>query len=297
MPAFTVVVASGKGGTGKTLVSTSLARRLAAQGLRVAYVDADVEAPNGHLVVGAAIEQTRVITRCVAQVELDSCSGCGDCVRVCAFGALCLAPEGALAFPEHCRDCRACELVCRRGAIIRRGIPVGELATGRAGDVRFLMGTLRLGEQRGVPLVEALRAAVGESDVDVVVVDSPPGTACSAVATLRGADLALLVTEPTPFGEHDLRLACGLCHTLGVPAAGVLNRSGLGPADLAKVVTTAGLEQWAEIPYDPTIAEAVAAGEDPARASAALAEAIAVLADRVQARLPPTQALAAGAEP
>ncbi len=297
MPAFTVVVASGKGGTGKTLVSTSLARHLATRGLCVAYVDADVEAPNGHLVVGATIEQTRVVTRCVAQVDLDSCSGCADCVRVCAFGALCLAPEGALAFPEHCRDCRACELACRRGAIIRRGRPVGELASGRAGDVRFLMGTLRLGEQRGVPLVEALRSAVAESDVDVAVVDSPPGTACSAVATLRGADLARLVTEPTPFGEHDLRLACGLCRTLGVPAAGVLNRAGLGPEDLARVVTAAGLEQWAQVPYDPAIAAAVAAGEDPARASAALAEAVAVLGDRIQARLPRAEALAAGAEP
>ncbi|HOU92875.1 MAG TPA: P-loop NTPase [Polyangiaceae bacterium] len=297
MPAFTVVVASGKGGTGKTLVSTALARRLAARGLRVAYADADVEAPNGQLVVGATIERTRLITRCVAEVELDSCSACGDCVQVCAFGALCLAPEGAVAFPEHCRDCRACELACRRGAIIRRGKPVGELASGRAGDVRFLMGTLRLGEQRGVPLVEALRSEVAESDVDVAVVDSPPGTACSAVATLRGADFALLVTEPTPFGEHDLRLACGLCRTLGVPAAGVLNRAGLGSSDLARVVTAAGLEQWAEIPYDPTIAEAIATGEDPTLASAALAAAIAVLGDRIQARLPQTRALAAGAEP
>ncbi len=297
MAAFSVVVASGKGGTGKTLVATALARGLAERGSRVAYVDADVEAPNGHLLLGATIENTVIVTRCAAEIDLDSCSACGDCVRVCAFGALGLAPQGALAFEEHCRDCRACELVCRRGAILRRAKPVGELASGSAGEIRFLMGTLRIGEQRGVPLVEALRSKVAESDVDVAVVDSPPGTACSAVATLRDADFAILVTEPTPFGDHDLRLAYSLCRSLGVPAAGVLNRAGLGPPELAGVVTATGLEQWAEIPYDPTIAGAVAAGEDPTRASAPLAAAIAVLCDRVLALLPQAHALAAGAEP
>ncbi|MBN2192718.1 MAG: P-loop NTPase [Polyangiaceae bacterium] len=297
MAAFTVVVASGKGGTGKTLVATCLARRLAARGGRIAYLDADVEAPNGHLALGATITNTRTISRSAAKIDLDSCSACGDCVGVCAFGALCLVPEGAMAFEEHCRDCRACELACRRGAIIRQTIPVGEIADGTVGDLRFHMGKLRLGERRGVPLIEALRRTVSDRDLEVVVVDSPPGTACSAVAALRDADLAILVTEPTPFGEHDLNLAYGLCRTLAVPAVGVLNRAGLGPRALAKVVTRVGLESWAEIPYDPAIAEAVAANEDPERASTYLADAITILCEQLLARLPHAPAVAMGAVP
>lgn len=292
MAGFTVVVASGKGGTGKTLVATRLARRLAEVGRNVAYVDTDVEAPNGHLALNATITATSTVTRSVAAIHTDACRACGDCVGACAFGALFLSPDGAIALPEHCRDCRACELVCRRGAIHRETVPVGELASGQAGALRFFAGTLRLGEQRGVPLVEALRARANA--FEIAVIDSPPGSACSAVAALRDADFAILVTEPTPFGEHDLRLASQLCRSLGVEAVGVLNRAGLGASSQAGVVAAVGLEQWAEIPYDPAIAAAVAAGEDPELASPALAQAVTVLCERVLARVPSAGTLSAG---
>lgn len=295
MATFTVVVASGKGGTGKTLVATRLAKKLAASGLRTVYVDADVEAPNGHLALAATLSGKQTITRSVARVQLDKCTSCGSCVAVCAFGALFMAPEGPVALDAHCRDCRACELACGAGAISRDERVVGEVQSGQVGVLSFLSGTLRLGEQRGVPLVDTLRRMAG--GVDVAVIDSPPGTACSAVAALRDADLAILVTEPTPFGEHDLKLARDLCRSLGVPAVGVLNRAGMGVPELASVVSRAGLETWAEIPYEPAIAAAVAAGEDPELTSAPLARAIETISARVAGILAEPRALAAGAVP
>jgi MinD superfamily P-loop ATPase len=294
MSPLTVVVASGKGGTGKTLIATSLARRLSAGRLRVTYLDADVDAPNGQLALNATIVETQKVTRSVARILPEACRRCGECVGVCAFGALYFAPTGPAVVDEHCRDCGACALICRRGAIHGRSCPVGEIALGNVGTLRFMAGTLRVGEQRGVPVVEALRRRIGEEDV--AIIDAPPGTACSTVAALRGADLAILVTEPTPFGEHDLKLAAELCRSLEVPAVGVLNRAGLGAHDYSDVIVRARLEQWAEIPYDPAIAAAVSAGADPEAASPRFAQTIATLGERVSALRSPSSAVAVGAE-
>jgi len=278
---ITVAVASGKGGTGKTLVSSQLARALADRGQRVLLVDADVEEPNVHLLLepGALVEEPFHVT--ATAIDLEKCTHCGRCAEVCAFGALLVGQLEVLTVPEHCRDCRACELCCPAAAIQHYRRQVGLIRRGRAGEVALVGGEMAIGEHRAAPLIDELRTRARDF-AGIVIVDCPPGTSCSAVAAVRGADLAILVTEPTPFGAHDLRLAAAMCTALGVPVEVVVNRAGLGGMRLDALLADLGVQACAEIPFDRDIAAAHATGADPTQASEPLHRAVASLATMVQ---------------
>lgn len=277
----TVAVASGKGGTGKTLVSSQLARALAARGHKVLLVDADVEEPNGHLSLHPVITREEPFHVTAMEIDPDKCTRCGECARVCAFGAVLVGQQGMLTVPQHCRNCGACEIACPQGAIRPIGRRVGSVRQGQAGDVVFTAAELEIGEHRSAPLIDELRHRANGFE-GIVVVDCPPGTSCSAVAAVRGADLALLVTEPTPFGAHDLRLAAAMSEALGVPADVVVNRSGLGGMHLDPLLQGLGLRAVAEIPFDGGIAAAHAAGDDPILASEDLRRAVDALVDLIE---------------
>lgn len=265
-----VAVASGKGGTGKTLVSTSLAWLLARDGHRVAYVDADVEEPNGHLFLHPEPIDRQRYARPVPELIRKTCSGCGDCQRFCQFNAIVVLADRIMLFPELCSSCGGCLLACREMALAEKPREIGSIETGTAWaealhPIRFMAGTLDVGEARATPLIGGLLDRI--EDPGVVLIDAPPGTSCSVMEIVRGADLVVLVTEPTPFGLHDLVLAVEMTRALGKPVTAVINRSDLGDDHTRQYLASQEIEMAAEIPFRPEVAEAYAHGQIAAAVS------------------------------
>ena len=290
-----LAVASGKGGTGKTVIATSLARALAARGRRVVYADADAEEPNGAIVLAPRLESRRRYTVTVPRLAEERCAGHGACQRACAFNAI-LATKGTIVvFDELCHSCGACARACPDGALVERPREIGTITTGRAqpaaageeagrgARIEFIEGRLDVGEARVTPLIEGVREAA-RPDGGVAVIDCPPGTSCSAMAGVRGADLALLVAEPTPFGLHDLELAAGMARALGVPTVAVINRADLGDHRVRALLDEKRIDVVAEIDYSRSLAEAYADARPLLEADDGFAAAIAAVADEVERR-------------
>ncbi|GMU24881.1 MAG: hypothetical protein AMXMBFR13_49520 [Phycisphaerae bacterium] len=254
-----IAVASGKGGTGKTTVATSLAVVAADSGQSVAYADCDVEEPNGHLFLRPKIADRRPVTRTVPEVNQANCTLCGECGEICQFSAIVCLGRTVLVYPELCHACGGCTLVCPGGAIREVHREIGRLENGRAGAIHFVHGLLHVGEAMSTPLIREVRKAV--PDVALAFIDSPPGTSCPVIESVRGCDYVVLVTEPTPFGLHDLKLAVDMVRALGLFFGVVINRAGMGDMRTRDYCRAQGIEVLAEIPDDRRIAEAYSRGE------------------------------------
>jgi len=268
-----VAVASGKGGTGKTTVAVSLALALADHGDRSGsangrplVVDCDVEAPNAGLFLTFHTDQRRDVVQPIPEVDPASCDFCGRCAEVCAFNAIAVAGRKVLVFPELCHGCGSCSSNCPTRAIREVGNVMGVLERGNAGDVEIAQGRLNIGVAMPVPAIRQLKrwvlpAAAGPDGDRPIIVDSPPGTSCPVVESIRDADFVLLVTEPTPFGEHDLRLAVEVARDeLGLPVGVVVNRDGTGYSGVDAYCSSAGIPILMRIPHDRRIAEAYSDG-------------------------------------
>jgi len=253
-----VCLASGKGGTGKTLLATSLAVYLARHSGSVTYLDADVEEPNGFLFLRPEIVREERVTVPVPALKTGVCSGCGACRRLCAYGAILDLEDRVMVFPELCHSCGGCVIVCPEGALEETPREIGTLLRGMSGSLVCSAGRLDIGETRAAPLIKRLldRAPPGR----IEVLDAPPGTSCSVTAALRGADLLVLVTEPTPFGLHDLRLSVELGRGMGLGMVAVINRSDLGDDEVRRYLDREGIRVVAEIPFRREIAAVYAAG-------------------------------------
>lgn len=256
-----VAVASGKGGTGKTTVAVSLA--LVADGAQV--LDCDVEEPNVHIFLKPEIRLKERVEIPMPLVDHEKCPLCGECSKVCRYGAIAVLKDKVAVFRELCHGCLACYYACPEGAISagKREVGTVEVGTG-LGGVEVVQGRLNVGEPRPPDVIRAVKRHARKDGL--VILDAPPGVACPVVEVLRGADFCLLVTEPTPFGEHDLRLAVEVVRALGIPAGIVVNRSDLGGADIEGLARKEGLPILAEIPSSREVAEAYSRGEPPVEA-------------------------------
>lgn len=255
-----IAVSSGKGGTGKTFIATNLATLAAQRGRAVTYLDCDVEAPNGHLFLKPVIESTESMTvRTPVRFDQEKCTACGKCVTACHYNALALIKEKILFFPELCHACGACVVACPEDAVIEGDSEIGTLKHGLSGDIKVHYGLLRTAAGSMAPrIIHALKDFAGP---DITILDSPPGTACSSVETVTGADLCLLVSDPTPFSLHDLKLSVNMCRELGQEPAIVVNRAGLDDRDLQEYCRDAHLDIIGSIPDAREIAEVYSVGD------------------------------------
>jgi MinD superfamily P-loop ATPase len=278
-----LAVASGKGGTGKTTVATNLAVVGAEADRQVAYLDCDVEEPNGHLFLHPTIRERTPVHLLIPEVLEDACDHCGQCAQVCMFSALVWLGQKPLVFPELCHGCGACVLACPRHAIIEVPREVGVVETGQAGRVGFVHGLLNVGEAKSPPVIRSVRAAA--PDVEWQIIDAPPGTSCPVVTAVRGCDFVLLVTEPTPFGLHDLTLAVETVRQLDLPMGVVMNRADIGDDRVSTYCAAQGIPVLLNIPDDRRIAEAYSRGELIVTARPDLRSALAGLWEQIEGRV------------
>jgi MinD superfamily P-loop ATPase len=253
-----VAIASGEGGTGKTTVATNLALVAATQGLDVSYLDCDVEEPNGHIFLKPEIDQVIPVGVSVPMVDEGRCTSCGKCAGICRYSAIALLGTTVLTFPNLCHACGGCMLVCPSGAITEAGRDVGVIEEGAAGGVRFVHGKLNIGEAMSPPLIRAVKRRTRQGELTII--DSPPGTSCPVIQSVRGSDFVVLVTEPTPFGLNDLRLAVEMLRVLKLPFGVVVNRADMGDDAVFDYCRDERIDVLLRIPDDRRIAEAYSRG-------------------------------------
>lgn len=250
-----IAVLSGKGGTGKTTISASLASIIPG----CAYIDCDVEEPNGFLFLNPELDSYDQVLVKVPQIDEELCTGCGACAKICQFNALALVRGNVLVFPELCHHCGACSLVCEPRAITEVDRSIGAISW--SSSCCFYQGRLNVGEPVGIPIIKRLKQEFSKhSDLKAAILDCSPGASCAVVNSLDGCDYALIVTEPTPFGLHDLRIAAELVRDMKMPAGVIINKSGERDEMIDDFCSDQSLPILLRVPYSRKIAEQYARG-------------------------------------
>ncbi len=244
-----ISVASGKGGTGKTTVSVNLARTMA---IPVQLLDCDVEEPNAHLFLKSNEVKEEIVTIPVPQVDESLCDGCGECSKFCEYHAIVTFGTAPLIFPEMCHGCGGCALVCPQKAISETGRRIGVVETRRSEDITLISGRLDIGVAMAPPLIRAVKEHLQNNGTSIL--DAPPGTSCPVITAVRDTDMVLLVTEPTPFGLHDLMLAVEMVRELQLPFGVIVNRMGSGDERVQAYCRRESIPILLEIPDDRRIA-------------------------------------------
>ncbi|MDH4123713.1 MAG: ATP-binding protein [Thermoplasmata archaeon] len=252
-------IASGKGGTGKTLVATNLF----AVARDAMLFDCDVEEPNCYIFMGDSEHtlSSKKISRPVPRIDEDKCILCGSCAEACEFHAIASLKDRIMVFEELCHGCGACILFCPARAVTEVDHYVGDIIHVDAGEKRLIYGKLRVSEASPSYLIRKVKGEICE-DPGLKIIDCPPGVSCSAVESIRETDYCILVTEPTPFGLHDLRLAAAVVKKIGVPHGVFLNKFYEGsPTDAIEFCNENGIELLGSLPLSRGIAERYARGE------------------------------------
>lgn len=266
-----IAVASGKGGTGKTTVAVNMCLAVG----QVDFFDCDVEEPNAQLFLKPKIKRSTDVAVPVPVIDVEKCTGCGKCAEVCVYHALAVIPNPkkkpqVLVFPHLCHACGACSLLCPAGAIKEEPRSIGVIEAGQRGGIRFLHGKMNVGEVLSPTIIRRLKEQV-RPDI-VTIVDAPPGTSCPVVAAIKGVDFCVLVTEPTPFGLHDLTLAVDVVRQMKIPFGVVINRAGLGNDAAEDYCRAENIPVLVKIPFDREIAVRYSSGDTLADKSPAMAK-------------------------
>ncbi len=254
-----IAVASGKGGTGKTTIASNLAHVVSQKGKRVKYLDCDVEEPNGHLFLNPVIQNRGTVGLPVPEVYEPDCTACGLCAQICQFKAIAALAEKILIFQELCHGCGGCMAVCPEHAISEKSREVGVVEIGKASSIQFVHGKLRIGEAMSPPLIREVKKEINPGEINII--DVPPGTSCPVITAINDADFVILVTEPTPFGLHDLSLALDMVNKLKLPHGVVVNRHEDDNLRARIFCNERSVPILIEVPDDRRVAEAYSKGQ------------------------------------
>ncbi len=259
---ITIAIASGKGGTGKTTLSTNMAAFIAEREA-VVLADLDVEEPNSGLFFRAEPVHQEVNYKAIPQWDESKCTLCGICTKACNYHAVIRLGPSIVVFPELCHSCYACSELCPEAALPMVQKKTGILSEFRTGNLHFIESRLDIGEEQAVPAIAKTKkyAAEKHPKVRLTLYDSPPGTSCPVIEAVRDADLVILVTEPTPFGLHDLKLAVETLKVFGIPFGVVINRYGTGNKEVDEYCHQEQIPVLARIPDSRRIAELYSAGK------------------------------------
>jgi MinD superfamily P-loop ATPase len=246
-----ISVASGKGGTGKTLISTSLALSIIDK--EIQFLDCDVEEPNAFLFLKPVIKEVIPVEMPVPDVNEEICTHCKKCAEFCEFSALLVSPNKVQLFPELCHSCGGCALICPVDAITEIPFRIGSLKIGNASNIDFVYGELEVSKPLSVPIIREVKRKIKKDKL--VIIDSPPGASDPVIAAVSGSDFTILVTEPTPFGLHDLKIAVDVIKQLKIPFGVIVNRANLGDRKVYDFCKEKNIPVLLEIPYYRKIAE------------------------------------------
>ncbi len=252
-----IAVASGKGGTGKTLVATSLTLSLENK-KSVQLLDCDVEEPNAYIFLKPSFSHKETVSIPIPQVDGERCTYCGKCVEVCAYNAIAVFPKHVLIFPELCHGCGACSYLCPEDALSEINKAIGILETGSSKGIEFIHGELTIGEVAAPRIIREVKRHIDRERL--IIIDVAPGTSCPVVEAVKGSDFCLLVTEPTPFGLNDLALAVDMVNKLNVPCGVVINRDGAGDSKVEEYCRKKDIPVLLRIPLDIEIARLYSRG-------------------------------------
>jgi len=266
-----ISVASGKGGTGKTTIAVNLALALAKNKEKnVQFLDCDVEEPNAHLFLKPVITNSESVKIPVPKIDDEKCNYCGKCAEVCVFNAIAVTKNKVLVFPGLCHGCGACTLFCPEKAISEEGNEIGILEEGKAGSINFTYGRLNIGEPMAPPIIRKIKKRINKNGIKgknnditnhhITLIDAPPGTSCPVIESVKDSDYTILVTEPTPFGLHDLILAVEVLQKLKIPHGVVLNKCDIGDHKVEEYCKKNNIPLLLFIPMDKEIAVAYSQG-------------------------------------
>ena len=256
-----IAIASGKGGTGKTTIATSLAHALAQAQISTQFYDCDVEAPNAHIFLHPSLSQEEKVELLVPEVNEEKCTSCGKCASVCQYNAILILGK-PLIFPELCHSCGACLHACPESAITETPKQIGKLASGLTPDnIHFHHGLLDIGQPMAVPIISQLKQNLSTQKDQINIIDAPPGTSCPVVETIRNTDFVILVSEPNPFGLHDLKLAHQLVQELNLPTGLVINKDEPGFSQLEEYCQENHLEILMRIPFKKEYSHQISEGK------------------------------------
>lgn len=257
-----IAIASGKGGTGKTLLATNLFNVIQQSGYAVGLIDCDAEEPNDQQFIKGKLQGQQLVTQNIPAIDKDRCTFCGKCQEFCQYNAIIIvrSHQHIRVFEDLCHDCGACGYACQSGAISWQAKTTGTLTTYEYNQHSLLVeGRIAVGVYSSVPLIS--QAIKGAQPEQITILDAPPGTSCPFIATVNEADFVVLVTEPTPFGLNDLKLSVQALQHLNKAFGVVINRAGLGNQDVHRFLTENKLPLLEEIPFDRHIAQLYSEGE------------------------------------